>query len=65
MGMESLEKRLMKLLIAIILIGALVATVIVYSNTKPSNETVTPNKTRISEPTTCFGDKYKLPKDTE
>ena len=41
MGMESLEKRLMKLLIAFILISALVATVVAYSNTKASDKTVT------------------------
>jgi hypothetical protein len=39
--MESLEKRLMKLLIAFILIGALVTTIVVYSNTKSSDKTIT------------------------
>jgi hypothetical protein len=41
LGVEGLEKRLMKLLIAFILIGALVATVVVYSNTKASDKTIT------------------------
>ena len=41
LGVEGLEKRLMKLLIAFILIGALVATVVVYSNTQASDKTIT------------------------
>ena len=40
LGVESLEKRLMKLLIAFILISALVATVVAYSNTKASDKTI-------------------------
>ena len=39
--MESLEKRLMKLLITLILVGALFTALVAYSNSKPSNETVT------------------------
>ena len=68
--MESLEKKLMKLLIPLIIIGALVATVIVYSNTAVNNKTVN-NKTVIEEdhylkrehsknnnrPTNCFPNK--------
>ena len=48
MGMESLEKRLMKLLITLILVGALFTALVAYSNSKSSN-TIVNDKTVIEK----------------